>query len=204
MCERETVILDTDFMNYMIRANDIKDKTYFFNKIINDLKVDPVIHEFLYEKEMMDNPLVKKLVDEGVIRVIKYEDFLEDLNDSYYSKLFSDLYKCCNGRELDYGNSDFSTYQESEANLGEIHSVILAMYTGYTLFFSNDNGSKSMVNAKINTEQYQLKVKNVMDIFEELAIMNKKTMTKKDFDSLTKGDKGRKSYIKSIKEKWIE
>lgn len=33
MCKRETVILDTDFMNYMIRAKDIKDNTYIFNKI---------------------------------------------------------------------------------------------------------------------------------------------------------------------------
>lgn len=128
----------------------------------------------------------------------------EDINDEYYSNLFSDLYKYCNGREIEFGDRNFVTYQESEANLGEIHSVILALYTGYTLFFSNDNGSKAMVSAKINTAQYELKVKNVMDVFEELARLEEKTMTKKDFDTLTKGDKGRKDAIRIIKEKWKE
>lgn len=204
MGTREKVILDTDFMNYMIRANK-GEKEYYFNKIVNDLNIDPVIHEFLYEKEMMGNPLVNKLVEEGKIKVMKYQDFLKDKNDDiYYSNLFSDLYKFCNGRELQYGEQNFATYQESNANLGEIHSVILALYTGYTLFFSNDKGSKSMVQTKINTEVYDLKVKDIMDIFEELALLEEKTITKKDFNMLTKGDKGRKSHIKEIKEKWIE
>lgn len=46
MNTREKVILDTDFMNYMIRAKG--EVEYYFNKIVNDLKIDPVIHEFLY------------------------------------------------------------------------------------------------------------------------------------------------------------
>ena len=201
MDEKEKFILDPDFMNYMIRAKG--NVEYYFNKIVNDLNVEPVIHEFLYNKEMMVNPFVNKLVSEGKIKVIRYQDFLEDMNDTYYAGLFSDLYKYCNGRELEYGNKNFVTYQESHANLGEIHSVILALYKGYTLLFSNDNGAKAMVQAKINTEQYQLKVKNIMDVFEELALMKEKTMTKKDFDTLTKGDKGRSDSIKKIKEKWI-
>ena len=203
MGTREKVILDTDFMNYMIRANK-GEKEYYFNKIVNDLNIDPVVHEFLYEKEMMGNPLVNKLVEEGKIKVMRYQDFLKDKNDDiYYSNLFSDLYKFCNGRELQYGEQNFATYQESNANLGEIHSVILALYTGYTLFFSNDKGSRSMVQTKINTEVYELRVKNIMDIFEELALLEDKTITKKDFNMLTKGDKSRKSHIKEIKEKWI-
>lgn len=202
MNAREKVILDTDFMNYMIRTKG--DLEYYFNKIVTDLNIEPVIHEFLYSKEMMANPLVNKLVEEGKIKVIRYEDFLEDKSDIYYNNLFSDLYKYCNGREIEYRNANFITYQESGANLGEIHSVILALYTGYTLFFSNDNGAKGMVEAKINTEQYELKVKNVMDIFDEIALLEGKTMTKKDFATLTNGDKGRKERIKIIKEKWIE
>ena len=124
MIERQKVIVDTDFMNYMTRGKDGLE--YYFDKIVDDLKLEPVVHEFLYEKEMMGNPLVSKLVREKRLTVIKYQDFLTDLDDTYYSNLFSDLYKFCNDRPLNFGKANFRTYQESEANLGEIHSVILA------------------------------------------------------------------------------
>ena len=199
---RKKVIVDTDFMNYMIRGKDGID--YYFNKIVNDLNLEPVVHEFLYSKEMMANPLVSKLVKEGKLTVIKYEDFLSDIDDPYYGGLFADLYKYCNGRSLQYGKSNFRTYQESEANLGEIHSVILALYTGYPLFFSNDNGAKTMAKTKINTSSFQLDVRNIIDVFNEIAAMKNKTMTKKDFVNLTKGDDRRKKKIQEVKEKWIE
>ena len=189
-------------MNYMIRGKDGLD--YYFNKIINDLNLEPVVHEFLYDKEMMGNPLVSKLVKEGLLTVIKYEDFLDDIDDPYYRDLFADLYKYCNERPLHYGKTTFRTYQESKVNLGEIHSVILALYTGYPLFFSNDNGAKTMANTKINTSAFQLEVRNIIDVFDEIATMKNKTLTKKDFVNLTKGDEGRKQKIQEIKEKWIE
>ena len=202
MDQKKKVIVDTDFINYMIRGKDGID--YYFNKIIADMNVTPVVHEFLYNKEMMGNPLVTKLVKEQKLTVVKYEDFLNDLNDPYYSSLFADLYRYCNERELDYGRANFRTYQEAEANLGEIHSVILALYTGYPLFFSNDNGSKTMAKTKINTSRYQLEVRNIIDVFDEIAVMETKSLTKKDFVNLTKGDSGRKAQVQEIKEKWIE
>lgn len=202
MDTKERVILDTDFMNYLTRAKG--DIDYYFNKIISDLKVEPVVHEFLYNKEMMANPLVRKLVEAKRIVVMKYEDYLDDINDSYYEKLFCDLYKYCNGRELKLGKNNFRTYQESEANLGEIHSVILALYTGYTLFFSNDNGAKKMVKVKVNTDQYKLNVMNIMDVYMKISNMKEKTTTKKDFEMLTKGDKSRKAIINEIRNKWID
>ena len=129
----------------------------------------------------MGNPLVAKLVRENKLIVMKYGDFLADLNDIYYSMLFADLYKYCNGRDLEYGKTNFRTYQEAEANLGEIHSVILALYTNYPVFLSNDNGVKAMVQTKINTTKYCLTVKNVMDVLEEIAIREKTALTKRDF-----------------------
>ena len=202
MIERQKVIVDTDFMNYMTRGKDGLE--YYFDKIVDDLKLEPVVHEFLYEKEMMGNPLVTKLVREKRLTVIKYQDFLTDLDDTYYSNLFSDLYKFCNDRPLNFGKAKFRTHQESEANLGEIHSVILALYTEYPLFLSNDNGSKTMATTKINTELYQLEVKNVIDVFDELSTMKNTAISKKDFINLTKGDDTRKNNIQRIKEKWVD
>lgn len=200
MKTKKKVIVDTDFMNYMVRAKDGKDD--YFEKIVHDLELEPVVHEFLYEKEMMANPLVKKLVAEGKLTVIKYDDFLEEEDASYYSKLFSDLYNYCNERKITHNRFDYRTYQEAGANLGEIHSVILALFTGYPLFFSNDNGAKTMARTKINTDKYSLQVKNIMDVFAEIAVKPEKSLIKKDFVNLTKGDKTRKKQITDIKNMW--
>jgi hypothetical protein len=151
---------------------------------------------------MMGNGLVEKLVKENKIRVMYYDEFLAKENEEYYARLFEDLYKFCNGVEIKYKRSDFRTYQEQGANLGEIHSIILGMFTGYTLFFSDDKGAKSLADKKINTNAYSLKVKNVMDVLEEIAQMEDKIFTKKDFVNLTKGDK-RKERIKGIKDIWV-
>lgn len=42
-----------------------------------------------------------------------------------------------------------------------------------------------------------------MDVFSEIAVMKDKSITKKDFDNLTKGDFGRKEKIKEIKQMWV-
>ena len=76
MDQKNKVVVDTDFMNYMTRGKDGLD--YYFNKIVADMNVEPVVHEFLYNKEMMGNPLVRKLVEEHKLTVMKYEDFLDD------------------------------------------------------------------------------------------------------------------------------
>lgn len=202
MTEKKKVIVDTDFMNYMTRGKDGLD--YYFSRITEDLNLEPVVHEFLYQKEMMANPLVRKLVSENKLKVMKYEDFITEGDYRYYSQLFADLYKFCNGKQLNYGSRNFRTYQESEANLGEIHSVIMAMYTGYSLFLSNDNGAKTMAKTKINTAQYSLDVKNVIDVCREIAVKENSLFTKKDFVNLTKGDETRKQYIQEIKEIWVD
>jgi len=45
---------------------------------------------------------------------------------------------------------------------------------------------------------------NVMDVFEKIALLNEKTMTKKEFILFTNGDKGRETRIKEIKSMWKE
>ena len=163
-----------------------------------------IVHEFLYNKELMGNAFARHLKEEGLLTVITYEDFVEAEDESYYTQMFEDMYEFCNGRELNWGHKNYRTYQESRANLGEIHSIILAMFTGHDLFFSNDKGAKLLVDVKVNTGAFSISVKNVMDIFKEVAEMKSKCLTKNDFIILTKGDISRKDQIKEIKDLWHE
>ena len=61
-----------------------------------------------------------------------------------------------------------------------------------------------MAKVKINTEAYRLNVMNVMGVMREIAQMPNKTMTKKEFDAMTRGDSGRKDEIAGIKQVWVD
>lgn len=193
-------------MNYFTtRKSSAKDK--YFKKVICELDVEPVVHEFVYKNEMMGNSVARQLMNQGSLLVIHYDEFVNKSMCTYYNNLFRDLYKFVNGKELIWkGRSPFDarTYQESGANLGEIHSVILALYTGYDLFLSNDNGAKKLADVKINNKQYKLNVNNIIDVFEIIALKKAKDITRKEFLDLTKGDRSREKSIKHIKEIWIE
>lgn len=203
MQERKKVIVDTDFIKYMDRPHD-GSGIMILEKLVNDLEIELIVHEFLYKKELMGTPIAKKLVEQELLTIVSYQDFVDTASESYYKKTFEDMYNYCNGREIVWKNNSYSTYQESGANLGEIHSIILAMYTGYDVFFSNDNGSKALVKVKVNTGKFSISVKNIMDVFREIAVMKDKSLTKKDFVKLTNGDTTRKTEIDRIKGIWID
>ena len=201
MTVKKKVIVDTDFMRYLNRPTD-GSGIEILEKIIDDLDIELVVHEFLYNKEMMGDPLVKKLKEDELLTVIEYDEFVDESMEILYEKLCEDLYAYLNGRNLDWKGNSYRTYQESEANLGEIHCIILAMFTGYDIIFSNDKGAKTLAKVKVNTSGYKLNVKNIIDVLRELALMEKKTITRGDFVKLTKGDKSRKEDINEIKALW--
>lgn len=201
MGEKKAVI-DNDFFEYLTNRGRLHEDTYFL-RVMEELDYYPVVHQFVYEKEMMGNSIAAQLVESGKMKVIRYKDFLETpLKEQYYNAMFLDLYRNCNMREPKNHYINAMSYQESKANVGEIHSVLLALMNGYDLFLSNDNGSKTLAQVKINTAAYQLKVWNLIDVFTFVAEKESKKISKKDFDLLTKGDKTRAFDIKRIKDMW--
>lgn len=64
--------------------------------MIDELNVEPIVHTYVYNEEMLDS-LLRKLVSDGLIHVMEYDDFLNsELDEQYYEDLFKDMYYYCN------------------------------------------------------------------------------------------------------------
>lgn len=143
------------------------------------------------------------MANAGHLKVIEYPDFLTgDQEKEHYNQMFCQMYKSMNGEAVVFKDCDALSYREARANLGEIHSLLLAVFCGYDIFLSNDNGAKQI--AKNMAPGKQITVYNIMDVFRDIAVHKGSLISKKEFLELTKGDSGRKGDITVIKNSWIE
>lgn len=83
---KKEAIVDTCFFNKL--SCDGKD-IETFKKVLADLEFFPVVHSYIAMKELDVFPNFSKLVDEGFVRVIPYEEFIEDDDDQ---KMYEDFF----------------------------------------------------------------------------------------------------------------
>lgn len=200
---KDITIIDNDFLSYCMRSHQNIDGKELFLNICRELNMEPVVHTYVYEQEMFSLKESRELVSEGKMRVIDYPDFLKnEFERTMYERNFEDLYHQMNGEQIVYKNCDVFSYRGGQENLGEIHSILLAMFCRYNVFLSNDGGAKEIAWSNMKSKVH---VYNIIDVFERIAQKeNRQYITKADFVALTKGDKGRKKEINRIKELWKE
>ncbi|MGN0161354.1 MAG: hypothetical protein ACI4AQ_08210 [Lachnospiraceae bacterium] len=154
------VVVDTDYFKFITLQCTERD---VFLEIIKELDVTPVMHQFVYEEELHKESFVKKLVDEGHIEILYYNDFLDTPErEKEYERLVRFAYVTMNGKALDVKHN-IRKYHHEKENLGEIHSVSMARLMGYDLFMSNDGGARNFVENRLNSRKHHIKVMNVED-----------------------------------------
>lgn len=172
------VIVDTDFLNHIIKTpngvNVLECITKFF-----DYKL--VMHPWVYEREIKNLFRdVQEYVDKNV-EVLKYEHFLQNDDDHLiYDKYFKELYEEMNRKSLELGNQTSITYKKSGENLGEIHSVILSLFTDIPLLLSDDYNAKEIAAKRINSTGYTLEVKKSFDVICEVVNKDRSLLKKED------------------------
>ena len=202
-CNRR-IVIDSDFFQ-KITTNDNGE---MLKKLMSEYNAIPVMHEYVANKELDNNTKAQKLINEGFIKIIYYDDaeFLnkDEFFEENYKNAFIDAFKFCNGEEPDLSKCSLRDYRKAKHNMGEIHSSIMALYLRLEIFMSDDNGAKQYVKQKINTERFKLKVLNLKDTFLEIAKKTNKSITYKEFKEATKGQKIIKKDDKDkIKSAWI-
>lgn len=160
------VVLDTDYFRFI--TMDLTNESVF-EEVMKQLEYKPVVHEFIYKQELHEHSFVKKLVANGVIEVLNFDDICKDDKDlREYERLFKFAYYEMNGRKFN-STTNVIDFHHSEENLGEIHSLILAKQLGYDILMSNDGGAKSFVDNKLNSKRTHISVINIEDTFTTLV-----------------------------------
>lgn len=199
MGNKREVIIDNDFLQCLTNADK---NTDFFIKVMRELDVRPAVHPYVREREMFLRSYAEELIKKGELTALTYEDFITAENKAYYQQMFDSIYYEMNGIRPEYNGGDAFSLKRAGHNLGEIHSLLLGLIGGYDVLLSNDQGAKDFAQRKLSAKS-GVRVKDVIDVFEEIAANPACCITKKEFDMhiYLKGGMGERK--KELKKRWV-
>lgn len=169
-------VVDSDFVQKIGEIRN-RDPYELFCKLMDELNCIPVVHPYVMEHELFSCELAKKLLDTGVLRPIKYDEFLPIVRKRQYESAFQDLYHVLTMNE--YGleqepDEDIFT-RHAGKSYGEIHSVLMASQMQIPIFYSNDHSGKTLCRRFRN-----LAAKNIQEICQELEQREHCSITSKE------------------------
>lgn len=87
------VIVDTCFLQKLSSEGKAIDN---IKKVLTELEYTPVVHPYIYEHELSLHSYFVRLVDDGYIKVIGYNEFQKDVLDkhtyeAYYNVLYEEM-----------------------------------------------------------------------------------------------------------------
>lgn len=199
------VIVDTDFLNHILNTPNGED---VMQKIIDFYGYELVMHPWVYGREIKGINTAADAYVQKNVKVLEYSDFLETEDDvALYEIYFLDLHRSMNRNESVDGNyRSFKTYNKAGKNLGEIHSVILARFSGIPLLLSDDYNAKEIAAKRINADGYLLDVQKSFDIMCDMVKADRSVLPYDDALAVIRNHKQeyQKAYIKEIKKLYSE
>lgn len=160
MDNRTKAVIDADFF---INTTEYDRSTAFFLRILDEMEMKPVMHEFVAETELRQNRYLDQLLQAGQIAIVRYEDYLcSDADKEEYKEYFLDAYERINLYDFPR-NEDIYKYSDSQESLGEIRSLYMAMKKGYHYFMSDDGHSKSLAK-NFFSRKHAIEVNSLYDV----------------------------------------
>ena len=166
--DKRVAAIDADYFN---KFTDEGKNSEFFMGVMNALDIAPVMHKYVYEKELLGNSAAKHLVEEQMIKLYTYDDFLEK-DRQLYEEIFKHLYSIMNGKEFD-STYNIYEYTKTKESLGEIRTILMAFYMGIDMFFSDDSDSKEIVKNHLSSDEMPIQVLNILDTLIKLRDVDK-------------------------------
>lgn len=163
--EENKVALDTDFISKITKYKS-RDPAALFRDIFDVLGKTPVVHQFIAECELMNDKVALSLIEDGVIKVIPYEEFLPENGSEqrdFYENMFRELNAKITGCSLDEKTNIYE--RKAGHSFGEVHTVLMAVELGIPIFYSNDGGAKAVAAAYAKG---RLIVQNIAEVAEQL------------------------------------
>ena len=150
-------VIDADFFIKMT-AYDTAGK--LFLQLMEDLDLQPVMHQYVAEVELKKIELVEKLLEEHKIQMIKYADYIDTSSSKEdYQEYFLRAYERMNRFDFPDGE-DIYTYHAQDESLGEIRSIYMAKIMGFPIFMSDDRLARKLAT-EIFLPQKPIEVKSL-------------------------------------------
>jgi len=211
---KKEAIVDTCFFNKL--SNGGKDIDCF-RKVLIDLDFTPLVHPYIVENELDVFPQFDKLVEEGFVRKVEYNEFIEDDDDAelykhYFVEIHEEMrtyYELKNSRkQIDVlaipDNLTIFTYRRAGMSLGDVHIILMAFFMKVPVILSEDGDIeflRSVAKRKISTDNYTLDIYSVLDLLNMVAKKEDTSFMKKELERIVMMVNER-SQLSSIKQAW--
>ncbi len=171
-------------------------------RILNEMEMQPVMHEFVAETELCQNRYLVQLLQSGQIMIVRYEDYLcSDMDKEEYKEYFLDAYERINLYEFP-DNEDIYEYSDRRESLGEIRSLYMAMKKGYHYFMSDDGHSKFLAKNYFSSK-HAIEVNSLYDVLVKCKERGTELTWKDINPTVSNAMNKRQNKIESLKELYI-
>lgn len=160
MDEQIKVVIDADFF---LNITEYEHGIDLFLKVMKELNMKPVMHEFVANTELQGNIYLKQLLNINKISIIYYKEYLNTEDREDYEEYFITAYEKIN--KLDFPeNGDIYEYADKDESLGEIRSLYMARKMGYIYFMSDDADARTIARNFFSSKR-EVIVKSLYDVF---------------------------------------
>ena len=146
---KKEVIVDTGFLEKLSCEGKNLET---FKRVLSDLGYKPVVHPYIAANELDMHFYFDKLVAEGVVRVVDYNEFLYDEEDKiFYESYFVNIHNTLReylevkgGKKqleklvLPPGQTVF-TYRKASMSLGDVHMILMAFFAEMPIILTEDS-----------------------------------------------------------------
>lgn len=212
--KKREVLIDTVFLGKL--SNDGKN-IETFKKIMSDLEYSPVVHPYIANNELDMYPYFNKLVDEGVVRVAEYSEFLNDEEDEkIYQLYFLDIHnrmreylESAGGKKqleeliLPKNQTVFS-YRKASMSLGDVHIILMAFFMKLPIILTNDSDIallQTITKSVMSSDAYSLGIYSAIDVLIMIAQKEDTVFSKQELIDVVKAI-GERKYLSEVKQQW--
>lgn len=208
------VIVDTCFLQMLSSEGRATDN---IKKVLTEFAYIPVVHPYIYEHELSLYSYFVRLVDEGYIRVIRYNEFQKDAGDkqsyeAYYDVLYEEMrlnLEAAGGSKkieklcLHKGQTIYNTHKQG-SSMGDVHMILMASYLQMPILLTEDSDIdmlRDIAKRRMRLGQYSLQILNGIQVIEEIAKKQDSSLTVKEIEAILKA-MGKRSAVSDIKAVW--
>lgn len=211
--KKSRVIVDTCFLQKLSSGGK---NTENIRIVLDELSYIPIVHPYIAKQELALNSSLDKLVKEGYIEVIGYEEFIRDdfdkqLYEGYFAALYEDLraYLDAKGgpkqmRPLSF-RKDWTIYDEhmQGSSMADVHMILMASFLKLPILITEDSDIellRTMARKRLRLGGYSMQIYSAMDLVREIAQRKDTSLTKKDLERILNemGERGKRAEITKL------
>lgn len=200
--DKREVIVDCDFLSDLLK-NTSKN---FFKQLMNELGVRPIVHSYVAEVELEYCSEAQELIKEGYIRKVEFDEYLtNDIQRIQYNQSVWQILSIISDDDLPpekYQNVFRKNFSYKTHSIGEVLSELMAKELKLELFASNDFGAKAVAKRHINSKRYELEVRNIAELFQEVG-QHENTLEWKDIKKALRDERWKKDKDR-LRSLWIK